>query len=215
MDKFFWLALCLPILAQAGVYRWVDGDGVVHYSEAPPAEGGYQAMPPPSPATAAPAVEQNRAYLEQLDAEHDRADDARRQRDAQAQANQRRSDACSSAQASLQRLQERSPNRFLSRADDGSVSRMTSEQWQAEQKRLQDFLAANCDSGATAEAPSGSSAASPPTAPEAQRVPLGSEAGSGDQAAVGAGAALATPSDDATPANPAEARDGDRPAPPP
>lgn len=37
---------------QAQVYKWVDADGVTHYSQQPPESGGAKEMPVPSPAAA-------------------------------------------------------------------------------------------------------------------------------------------------------------------
>ena len=56
-------AVCVSAYAQKTVYKWVDEDGVVHFSEAPPgeentAESETVVIPksPPAPATAQPAA---------------------------------------------------------------------------------------------------------------------------------------------------------------
>lgn len=54
------LGLCgSPGALAAGMYKWVDEQGNVHFSQNPPASGSYQEMtPPPTPAT--PAEDTNK-----------------------------------------------------------------------------------------------------------------------------------------------------------
>lgn len=49
---FLYLVLCLPVVAAAEMYRWVDAQGQVHYSDSPPPAGAKAAktidVPPPA-----------------------------------------------------------------------------------------------------------------------------------------------------------------------
>ena len=75
MRKFIslaFVAVCVPVLASADVYRWVGPDGVVNYTQMKPqgvqaervrAQGGK-----PSPAAAAPSEPGNRPATESADA---------------------------------------------------------------------------------------------------------------------------------------------------
>ena len=40
------LLCCLPLLAEAQIYRWVDAAGQVHFSQNPPASGSYKDVTP-------------------------------------------------------------------------------------------------------------------------------------------------------------------------
>lgn len=53
----FCAALMLAAVASAaGLYKWVDSEGNVQYSQDPPPQGNYQSITPPAPVTA-PAEE--------------------------------------------------------------------------------------------------------------------------------------------------------------
>jgi len=68
----FWQATLLSVsllaggfAAAAGLYKWVDGQGNVHYTQDPPPQGSFKALPPPPPAPETPAaVEQKPAQAQ-------------------------------------------------------------------------------------------------------------------------------------------------------
>ena len=49
------LIILLSPLAQAGVYKWVDEKGNVHYTQSPPPQGDYKSMKAPPPPASGPA----------------------------------------------------------------------------------------------------------------------------------------------------------------
>jgi hypothetical protein len=58
MNRILFLLLCLPLLAYAQIYKWVDEKGRVHYGEKPPAGAKSstvrkEATPPGAPPSAA------------------------------------------------------------------------------------------------------------------------------------------------------------------
>lgn len=118
----------MPALAMAQVYRWVDAQGVVHYSQEPPPKGSYNAVrPDPPPATPAPARDSAGAFLKQ--AEQQQADAAQRKaKDAETAAAAKQ--LCTRAREVLTELESGPPNRFYTKNPDGSTSRMPSEEWQ-------------------------------------------------------------------------------------
>lgn len=94
-------------LAGAAVYRWVDGDGAVHFSDRPPAGAQFQELdtPAPSPSKGISDAERRARQQKLLDMyEEERAGkrEAREKREAQKQERQTR---CNYAADRLRRYQ--------------------------------------------------------------------------------------------------------------
>lgn len=138
-------------LGHAQVYKWVDQEGVTHYSQQPPETGAAKEIPVPGPAAApapatgssssgAPAASDEGKRTEQLTDEirARRAEEDRKQADSDAQ----RSEACKQMRANLDTL--RSHGRVRIQEQD-STRVMTPEE-QAQQiidleKRIQENCA--------------------------------------------------------------------------
>lgn len=121
------VALMLPGVVAAKVYRWVDAKGQVHYSQVPPASGRFETLTPAAPRTpggAEPApggADSTRAFLERAEAEQRARDQAAaQQRAAMAEARAQ----CDRASARLAYLDERTPRRLAIENPDGSMARM-------------------------------------------------------------------------------------------
>lgn len=70
MNKSFvvLLLLTVPCLASAELYKWVDKNGQVHYSERPPSAGTYEPVKPAPPAAnPSPTVESPDESVEEND----------------------------------------------------------------------------------------------------------------------------------------------------
>jgi Domain of unknown function (DUF4124) len=130
----FVLAITLPVLAAAQVYRWVDEKGQVHYSQTPPPGRQAQAIVPPPPPAAAP----NQDSLNKSLAD-DRAGAGQR-RDEAAKAAQARTDReaqCRQAREQVAFMDANPPVRMTTTDDKGNVARVTEEQHRARRTELQ------------------------------------------------------------------------------
>src|SRR5579863_6679739 len=137
---------CLALLAVAGLaaadqmYKWVDKDGHVHYSQTPPTSTGVQAQsvdigaPPPDPTTL--KNEQNLA--QQIKDKDKQAQDAaqQQQQDAQKQAQQKKN--CDALHERLAILQGRRPGTVDAQ---GNVNYLSDDQIQKQTQELQDQIA--------------------------------------------------------------------------
>jgi hypothetical protein len=128
------LLSALPLLAEAAVYRWVDASGQVHYSQTPPPDVGAQAQSirtvPASPAPpVAPKPEGQVAPKPSASAEVDL--EARNKR-------------CSEARARITYLEEKTARRLGIEQPDGSLARMTEEEFQARLQTARDAVTKNC-----------------------------------------------------------------------
>lgn len=136
MSKFLPLFLIVTIAlgastaAQAEVYKWVDSEGVTHYSQQPPEAGTAKEIPVPRPA-AAPADEPQPAT--ETPAAKDRASEltdeirARRAEEdrQQVEADLQRAKACEKMRANLETLQTRARVRV---EEDGGNRVLTPEE---------------------------------------------------------------------------------------
>jgi len=136
-------ALLLPAAVQAGMYKWVDPQGVTHYGDQPPL--GQQAQPltpPPPPASSAPAEEK---ALKQRTESFDKAREEQQKTDAKAEqqrkAEAKRAENCKRLQDRLDHM--RSHNRLMV-LKNGSLQSMSAEQRQSEITNLEAEYAKNC-----------------------------------------------------------------------
>ena len=141
------LALISP-MADAEIYRWVDEDGVVNYTqhkpESRPAErirsprlGTSRAEPAPAPAettTQAKLSEEQQRMLDDL-----KAKEAERQ----AQITEIRRSNCDKSRAVLERLTQ--TDRIRIRGDDGQERIIGEDERQARIDEAQDGIVKNCE----------------------------------------------------------------------
>ena len=141
--------LALPLLTGADVYRWVDDNGVVNYTQQKPRHVDAELVStkrgssaPSAAAQPAPAAsprpeldEKQQRLLEELQA----AEATRREELAEA-----RADNCRRARTLLERLTTKS--RIKVRGEDGQVQVLPEEQRQQRISEAQQGVAANCDS---------------------------------------------------------------------
>jgi hypothetical protein len=126
------LLAALPLATHAEIYKWKDKDGIVRYSDVPPASNiphetlnSKKVTPPPTtevaPAPAAPANPDAEAAKRQQQAEQDKVQ--QQAKDAEQQARQQK---CATARTELQkfkvggrivRMNEQGEREFLSDAD--------------------------------------------------------------------------------------------------
>jgi hypothetical protein len=113
----------LPVLAE--IYRWVDAQGRVHYTQTPPPDRPAATVRPAAP-PAGGGDNGLKQYAEQIDKQ--RGEQQKQQAEADAE-KQQRAVRCDEAQRQLKRLGERPPNRWATQLPDGSYERWTSEKY--------------------------------------------------------------------------------------
>lgn len=125
------IAICLPGMALAQVYRWVDPQGQVHYTQTPPRGQNAAIVAPPPPPSASP----NQDALNKSLGDSVRAEPARKRDAEQAAAAQGEKEAqCRDATARLVTLDAQTANRL----------RVTQEEYDRRHQELEAFLAKNC-----------------------------------------------------------------------
>jgi len=128
MNKTLLLAVLIvaapfPVLAE--IYRWVDAQGRVHYTQTPPPARPAETVRPAAP-PAGGGDNGLKQYAEQLDKQ--RMEQQKQQAEAETE-KQQRAARCAEVQQRLKLLGERSPNRLATQLPDGSYERWTSEKY--------------------------------------------------------------------------------------
>lgn len=128
MAKKLILALAMALLvssAWAGVYRWVDAKGVVHYSDAPPpgAEPLAVDSTPTDPAAVAARKKQRQAKLKQYAQQQQKADQAAAKA---TQQQEKSAAACTRAQARVNALA--AVRRVRKNGADGKVTWLSGDE---------------------------------------------------------------------------------------
>lgn len=147
------LLVCLtaPSLALSEIYRWVDENGVVHYSEVPP-PSDQDAETHDLPATPEEVTEIPSAGIDfdgegAVESDAGAAADMRRQQLAESREQRRAEQAelarvCDQAMARLEKIE---PNRRVYFTnEEGETERMDDEERASEVSTLRAFLEANC-----------------------------------------------------------------------
>lgn len=126
------LLACSSLLAAPTIYKWTDDDGVVHYSEDPPADADYQPVSTSLPATSDRGSED--------DSESDNGEAASETDQSETQEGpdpELVAERCEQARSNLKLLQE---NTRLMTNDRGSERRLTREERQERIENLQEFI---------------------------------------------------------------------------
>lgn len=139
------LLTVLPGLASAEIYRWVDPQGRLQYTQTPPPDAQYRKIDPrvsPASTDAAEALHQQAEAMGKA-----REEETKKVAAAEAKA-QQRSGACVQAQQRLKLMDENPPNRLSSTNDQGERERWTPEKHAAERAKAQQVADENCTSAA-------------------------------------------------------------------
>lgn len=143
LPTYVLLLASLSVPVQAEIYKWVDVDGSVQYSQTPPPEGITAETIKPPPSVDNSAAEQ--ALNDRLDGINSRADKRRKNKDEQRLAEkdkQAQQIECDKAQ---KRKQNYSYPRVSAVAKDGTHTRLSEEQRQATLKQINDYIAEHCN----------------------------------------------------------------------
>ncbi|WP_457667920.1 DUF4124 domain-containing protein [Thiolapillus sp.] len=152
MTKAFLTLLSASLLimitsASAGMYRWVDDQGNVVYSQQPPPDNraSKNIAPPPPPAESPEdSLEKSRELNKKLDAIQEERNKARQERLKAESERKERKARCSSAQKDLKILMER-PSNTLYRTGEDEWQRFTQEERSERIGKLKEVIKENCN----------------------------------------------------------------------
>ena len=139
------IVTAIPAVAHAGLYRWVDENGVTQYSQTAPLGRDADKLKPPPPPAEDPQEARRR-----LDQQLQKVDDQREDRELAAEERRRREEEqrirqqnCANARTNLERLGR--TGRRLVRLPDGSYTRLTEEERQERMRKAQEIIQENCE----------------------------------------------------------------------
>lgn len=135
------LLLLWPLAGLAEVYRWIDTQGKVHYTQTKPPQADYKAVAPAPPPGALGGGPNLGGYVQKL--ENERQDREKVQAETQRVAQQRQQ-KCSSARRQQQMLTQYE-GRIGSVDEQGNRDYWTPERHAAEREQARANIAANCD----------------------------------------------------------------------
>lgn len=126
------------------MYRWVDEEGITHYTQSPPPKGEVTVIKQPPPPAIPPAKAQQK-----LNEQQQRLEDLREDRELAKQKSQQEKEEqgikdknCKGARNNLTRLQENPRSRW--KGEDGEYQRHTEEQRQAKIKEAKEQIQEFC-----------------------------------------------------------------------
>ena len=124
--------LILATAAQAGIYKWVDENGQVHYGERPPAGAEYRTVAPaPPPASSAPEEKQRLEKTQEfLDTSRKAREEAKTKAAAEKAEAERRKKNCAAARKNLEILTYATGRKRIP-GPDGVARKLTEEERQA------------------------------------------------------------------------------------
>lgn len=136
------VSFTVALHAHAAVYKWVDKDGMTHYTQEPPPSGIQGKTMAPPPEVNSDAAEQRLKNEEKtLQQYQQQREKASKEQQEQQQKTQARNQACDQARLRLKSLQRPRVN-FVDK--DGTRRRATEEQRQSALKQAQDYIDKNC-----------------------------------------------------------------------
>ncbi|MEM7209169.1 MAG: DUF4124 domain-containing protein [Pseudomonadota bacterium] len=128
----------------AAVYKWVDEDGQIHFSDKPPAQRESESVTiKATPSTDAASLEQRRKTQQETLESLTQARKEREQKSAEkAAAKQKRKQDCDKLAARIAHSER--INRYYRYGDDGEIIYLSDEQGDALRQRLKSQYQANC-----------------------------------------------------------------------
>lgn len=119
----------LPVLAFGGeIYRWVDKNGVTHFSQDPPADAAYKRI---TPEVSSPPANANAASGAQKAAEKV-GGELNKTREAGLKLKAETLERCAKARERITFLEEKTARRLFKTGPDGQPARYTDEEFNAE-----------------------------------------------------------------------------------
>ena len=138
------ILLTAPIIGHSKMYKWVDEQGVTHYSQTPPQQGPVETIKPAPEPSADPAQSKSRLN-KQVEAFNERRKNKQeaQQKEDQTTAEQKERDTfCEQVRTNL--ASAKNNQRIAERTDDGQLVQLSEEQRQAKIKKYEDQLQKFC-----------------------------------------------------------------------
>lgn len=136
------LVVSLCTVQAATVYRWTDGNGVIHFSQTPPVSRPYQQIEPQlPPPTSAPAVNELGPLVKHYQT---RQAQARKAHESQVKHAAEREAACAKARQRISYLEAATAHRLFIRKPDGTRARMTEPQFEKLLNQARQAANENC-----------------------------------------------------------------------
>jgi hypothetical protein len=131
--------------AEAEMYRWVDQQGVTHFSQVPPVTGEATRLRKPAadPVGNSDTVERINQQWQQAQDRKEERTEQREQQQEEAQLQARRAENCKAAKYNLGILQ--GPSNRLIKQPGGDYQRLTEEQRQAQISKAEEIIERDCD----------------------------------------------------------------------
>lgn len=145
--KFIFILLlcaCMTTAFADQVYRWVDKDGHVHYSQTPPASTTVHASstnvsaPPPDPT----GVQNAQNLVQQMQVQNQQAQAAQQQAQAEAQKQAQQQQRCNQLMSQLQILKQ--VNVVATVDAQGNRTYLSDAQHEQQEQQLQDEINKEC-----------------------------------------------------------------------
>jgi hypothetical protein len=138
------LLAAVPGLAAAAIYKWVDENGQVQYTETPPPGGveSSEIKPPPEPADQKGTIEREERLEKALDERRESRDAAAKQAAEDAEYEKQKGERCEAAKRRLEQA-ERPLTNFVDA--DGTQRRATEEERQEQIKQSQEQVKKFCE----------------------------------------------------------------------
>lgn len=137
-------ALCFTT-AHAEMYRWVDEDGVTHFSQAPPASGTATRLSEPAadPVGNSDTVQRINQQWQQLQDRQEQRNEQKEQQQDEQQVQARREANCTAARNNLGVLQ--GPSNRLIRTPGEDYRRLTEEERQERIRKAEEIIERDCN----------------------------------------------------------------------
>lgn len=138
------LLAALPGITSAAIYKWVDENGQVQYTETPP-PGGIEASeikPPPEPADQEGTIEREESLGKALDERREAREEGARKVAEDAEYNKQKAERCEAAKRRLEQA-ERPLTNFVEA--DGTQRRATEEERLEQIKQSQEQVRKFCE----------------------------------------------------------------------
>lgn len=136
-----WLLLLSLPLQAAGLYRWVDEKGQVHYTQTPPPGTKVDKVRPAPPPDANPGMDAMRSYNQ---AAGKAAQEGAKKKAEEQKKQEERGRLCAQARDNLEILETRAPYRVAKENEDGSIGRLTPEEYDKKLQDNRELAAKNC-----------------------------------------------------------------------
>lgn len=134
--------LMLPMIAAAGIYRWLDRNGQVHYTQVPPPGGAFESVAPAPPPGVNTQQDGLRKFIEELSRAEAAEQKAKAEESAKKAENAQR---CTEAHDRLAFLEGRPMHYLMIQNADGSYSRMTAEEWNKRREEARAQIKETCE----------------------------------------------------------------------